>query len=187
VRRALLGIVIMGTIGALILSLVRGEVVLLLFGSAFRTAADATAYQCWYAVLFALLAMIGATLAARDRQKQLAWLASAYALVATPILWIGAGFGATGLAIAALLSAGLNLVYHWVALQRSLPQALALHFTLRLLLILGSGIGLAWIIPQTWIWQLRAIACLTASVIYVVTLVLHSGPRLRGIRLVAST
>jgi lipopolysaccharide exporter len=186
VRRSLFGIVILGTAGALVLSLIREEMVLLLFGTAYRAAADATAYQCWYAVLYAVFAMIGTTLGARDRQKQLAWLATAYALVATPVLWVGASFGAAGLASAALLAASLNLTYHWVVFQRSLRWALPTSFTVTMLLIFSSGLVVGWAVPQSWSWQIRVLICLCALGFYLGIGARSSLPQIRNALLKAS-
>src|SRR5205085_2696401 len=88
VRAAILGLTLLGVAGATSLSLIRREVVQLLFGSPFAAAADALAFLCWFSVLYALLSLIGTSLAATDRQKQLATLTTAYTIIATPILWL---------------------------------------------------------------------------------------------------
>jgi len=160
VHGALLGITLLGTGGALVISILRTEIVGILFGQAYRATADALAFQCWYVVLLAIFTLIGTELAARDRQKWLAGLSTAYTLIALPILWLGAGTGATGLAIAMVVAGLVNMTYHWVVFQRSLPRPVSGLFTLRLVLIAGAGMLLALTIPQAWALWTRALVSL---------------------------
>jgi O-antigen/teichoic acid export membrane protein len=164
IRRALLGITLIGTIGALAISLLRQEVVLLLFGTAYGSAADAMAFQSWYSVWLAIYSLLGTSLAATDKQRWLAWLSTCYALLAVPILWWGAGHGATGLAATMVGAAVINMPYHWVIFQRSLPCPLTTSFTLSLITILGGGITIAWLIPPTlhFLWRLALLIVLLA-------------------------
>jgi O-antigen/teichoic acid export membrane protein len=150
VRRALVGLTLLGVAGATTVSLMRGELVRVLFGGAFRSAANAIAMQCWCVMLYCILSLVGTSLAASDRQKQLAMLSTAYVLVATPVLWLGAGFGASGLAAASLVAAAVNMTYHWVVFEKSLPYRLPVSFLLRLLLTMGLGVAFASSIPQEW-------------------------------------
>ena len=147
VERALVGITLLGVAGAAAISLLRQEVVLLLFGPAYRATADAMAYQCWYTELLSVYSLIGTALAARDRQKWLAGLCTCYTALATPILWWGAGRGAAGLALAIVAGAVLNMGYHWEVFQRRLPRRLGAAYTLRLLALQGAGMALAWLVP----------------------------------------
>ena len=166
IRLSLLSISLFGAAGATTISFLRQELVLLLFGPAYQLTADAMAFQCWFTVLMAIYSLIGTTLAARDRQKWLAFLSSVYTVLSLPILWFGAGYGATGLATAILLGAILNLPYHWAAFQRSLPQPLSTPFALAVLLILGTGMILGWAVPQTWPWSTRALLAVLVSAGY---------------------
>ncbi len=149
VKHALLGLTVLGVTGALSISLLRQEIVALLFGNAYRASADALAFQCWYSALFAIFSFIGVVLAARDRQKWLAALSSAFALVSTPLLWFGSGYGASGLALAALGTAVVNMTYHWVALQRCLPKPLTAAFVVLLAAAFVAGMLVSWAAPQT--------------------------------------
>jgi O-antigen/teichoic acid export membrane protein len=162
VRRAFWGINLLGTVGFLVVSLLRKEIILCLFGVAYKAAADAMAFQCWYCLLFANFALIGNVLAARDRQRWLAGLSTCYVLLSTPILWWGAGHGATGLAVAMLGAAGINMSYHWIVFQRILPWPLSLSFAFRAALTLGGGIAAAWAIPQSWPWLGRLVLSVVA-------------------------
>lgn len=145
VRRTLIMVMALGTAGALVISLVRWEIVTMLFGAAYLPSADAMAFQVWFSVLYSLYCLMGVTMAAADKQVWMAWLATAYAAIAVPLQWWGAGYGATGLAVAVVAGAVVSLWYHWIAFQRSLPRALPLSFTLELagILVLGAGVAAA--------------------------------------------
>jgi O-antigen/teichoic acid export membrane protein len=155
IQAAVLGLTVLGVAGATSLSLIRYEVVLVLFGPAFLPAADALAFLCWFSVLYALLSLIGTSLSATDRQKQLATLTTAYAVIALPILWLGSGQGATGLALAVLGSAVVNMTYHWIAFQRSLPRPLPATFVAQLVLLGLAGVAVAWGVPTDWALAIR--------------------------------
>lgn len=167
IQRVLLGITLIGTVGALSISLLRQEVVLLLFGPAYSFAADAMAFQCWYSVWLAIYSVIGISLAATDKQRWLAWLSTCYALLSVPILWLGAGYGATGLAGAMVGAAVINIPYHWMTFQRSLPCPLTPSFTLSLAMVLGGGFTVAWLIPQSLhlLWRLALLTVLVALLV----------------------
>ncbi|HEY3060225.1 MAG TPA: lipopolysaccharide biosynthesis protein [Chloroflexota bacterium] len=158
VRGALVGTVALGTAGAILVSAVRQEVVLQLFGSAYAPAADIVVAQCWYSVLLAITTLMGTVLAARERQRQLAILSTAYAVCATPLLWFAAQLGAHGLALGMTLTTALGLSYHWFALQRCLPRRLPSSLGLGLALVVVLGMVFTWGVPQAWAWPLRLLA-----------------------------
>ncbi len=151
-------IVIAGSGFALAISLVRFEVVELLFGSAYSGSADAMAFQCWYSVLFGILCLLGTSLAACDKQRWLALLTTAYTLVALPLIWIGTAHGATGLAAGLLTGAAINLVYHWIVFQKSLPGRLEPSLVPRLISILGCAALIGRFIPLAWPLVFKAAA-----------------------------
>jgi O-antigen/teichoic acid export membrane protein len=155
VRRALIGIALLATALALAVSLLRREAVLVLFGPEYQRAADAMALQCWYTVLYSIHSVIGTVFAARDRQGWMAKLAFPTTAITLPIVWIGTGYGATGLAAAVGLAALLNLTYLWVFFQRSLPERLDRPLAALLIAILLGGLTLAWGIPQGWSFPVR--------------------------------
>lgn len=172
VRRALLGITLLGTLGALAVSLLRQELILLLFGTSYRASADAMAFQCWYLVLLAIYSLIGTTLAARDRQRWLAWLSTIYAASSIIILWLGAGGGAAGLARAILGTAVIGLVYHWIAFQHTLPKRLTTSFTLGLVGVFGGGLTIAGVTPLTVPLRWRFALCAGSLAVLVVGVML---------------
>jgi O-antigen/teichoic acid export membrane protein len=155
-KRALLLITLFGTAFAVGIGLMRQEIILLIYGTTYRLAANALYYQAWYTVLLVIYSLIGTTLAANDQQKTLSALSTIYAFVSVPILWWGAGYGAIGLAMAMLGAVIINLPYHWFYYQRNLSQRIGKGLTLKLVAILGGGMVITWAIPQTIdvIWRL---------------------------------
>ncbi|MCL4544113.1 MAG: oligosaccharide flippase family protein [Chloroflexi bacterium] len=149
VRRALLGIALLGSVGATTVGLLRSELALFFFGSAYLPAADSVAFQCWYTVLFAVYSLVGTVLAARDRQRWLAWLSTCYAVSTVPIVWLGAGGGASGLAASMLLAAVVGLSYHWYVLQKAMPYPFAMGDVLLPTSFLAVGAAAGWLTPQS--------------------------------------
>jgi len=132
---------------ALVISLIRVEVVELLFGNAYTDSATAMAFQCWYTVLYAILCLLGTSLAASDKQRWLAQLATANTLVALPLIWIGTAHGATGLAAGLTVAMAIDLVYVWIVFQKSLPGRLNPGLVVRYFTILGCAAISSRLIP----------------------------------------
>jgi O-antigen/teichoic acid export membrane protein len=174
-QKAISGIVIMGTLGALIISLLRNEVVFFLFGSAYKSTADALAYQCWYVVLYSILCMIGTSLGANDKQDLLAKLSTAYSLISLPILWFGSGYGATGLAVAILIGCVVNMSYHYYYFQKSLPSPMRYQDTFQSLGILVVGAVFAWFVPTIWPLMARITLSLLFCAGFVYYFILSTG------------
>lgn len=112
---------IVGTIGCLVISMFKSEVVLLLYGESYASTGEVLNLQCWYMVLFSVFGFIGNTLGAADKQKWIASLSIFYACVNAPLLWYCSKFGATGLSYGYLVGAVLNLTYHIYYLQKAMP------------------------------------------------------------------
>ncbi len=143
-----LGISLIGTMIALIISILRMDIVVLLFGLRYAHSADAMAYQCWYTVLYAIFCMIGISLSASDKQNWLAMLATAYCAIALPFLWIGSHYGAVGLAIGILIAACVNMVYHWIIFQRANTKRISLMISLLIFIFPLIGFLLSFTLPQ---------------------------------------
>lgn len=143
-----LGISLVGTMIALIISILRMDIVVLLFGLSYTHSADAMAYQCWYTVLYAMFCMIGISLAASDKQNWLAILSTAYSTIALPFLWIGSQYGAVGLAIGILIAACVNMVYHWIIFQRTSIKNISLMISLLIFVFPLIGFLLSFTFPQ---------------------------------------
>lgn len=149
VCRAALGLALLGSAGALTVSLLRSELVMVIFGSSYSVTADAIAFQVWYTVIYSLHVLVGTVLAASDRQAWLATLSSGYAAFSLPILWWSAANAATGLALGILFAAVVSIFIHWAVLMRLVPDRRLLVVSMVILVsLLGAGL-LAWRIPQT--------------------------------------
>ena len=147
VRESLFGITIMGTGAALCVTLLRNEIVMVLFGPAYAPAADAMAYQVWGSIFAAIYWLIGTTLAAGDKQNLLALLSTGYTCLSLPLVYWGSKHGATGLAAATVAGALVNMPYHWMAFQKVLPRRIAGKTALTLLAVLGLSMAASLFLP----------------------------------------
>lgn len=147
IEKGLKFIVYIGGGSAFLISLFRTEIVAILFGSKYSSSAEALAFQCWYTVLFAILGLIGTSFMASQKERWLAVLSTAYVIIATPIVWFGAVYGATGLAVGITIGASINLIYHLYYFQKSLPEKFPLIFALRFFIILSGAVLGSWCIP----------------------------------------
>jgi O-antigen/teichoic acid export membrane protein len=155
VKKAMVIIIIIGSCLGLCISLVRAEVVLMLFGPGFEQCADILMYQCWLTLFLAIYSLIGTVLSARDRQRTLAMVSTVYAVATIPFVWIGSAHGAVGLAIGMLLGTIINFVYHWIVFQRIMPIGFAARESLLLLGLVGLFAVPAWWLPSTTNWIIR--------------------------------
>lgn len=155
VKHALTGLVLFGTILAVSVSMFRREIILIIFGELYLSAADTLAFQCWHVLFMAVFGLIGMSLAAKDKQSMSAILSTFYALIAVPILWFGAASGAKGLAMAMLLSAVINMSYHWIIFQKCFPAPYPLSFSLYLFITIATGMFIAWGVPAELFWPIR--------------------------------
>jgi O-antigen/teichoic acid export membrane protein len=122
-------IIISGILGAVLFALFSNDVVLLLYGDAYKESANVILIQCWFTVLFAIFCTIGTVLSALDQQKLLSRLAMIYATTALPIFFIGTKYGATGLAWAFVIAAFLNMTYHWVIFRNLLEKRISIFYS----------------------------------------------------------
>lgn len=147
IERALKMIIVIGGSCAFLVSLLRMEVVYILFGAKYAGSSNAMAYQCWFTVFYAILCLIGTSLGASDKQRWLAALTTVYTIIAFPIVWFGTAYGATGLAAGMAVAAAINLSYHLYFFIKSLPGKLHPRILVRSILILISAILFSWLIP----------------------------------------
>jgi O-antigen/teichoic acid export membrane protein len=148
VRGALIGTVVLGTVGALLISALRREIVLLLFGVDYLAATDTVVALCWSSVLLALSTLIGTILAARDQQRVLASVSTVYVALSLPIFWFAAARGSEGLAFGIALTSGLGLVFHWLVFQRTLARPLPGSIGAALMGVIVVAIGFTWSFAQ---------------------------------------
>jgi len=167
IRQVLLGIIIIGTAMATFISLFRSEIILIFFGNKYTPSADVIAFLCWHTIFLAIFHLIGISLAARDKQNWLAALSTCSALVSAPILWVGSGHGAVGLAIALLSTSALNIIYHLVIFNRSLPYRLPLFFFLKLFAAFAGGMIITFCTSQSLFWFIRGAVCFLVAILLI--------------------
>lgn len=115
-------LLLLGNAGGFLLSLFSREIIELMYGSEYAKSAQVFNVQIWYTILYSILCYIGMILSAINKQVLLAKLSFAYALIATPCLFVGTFYGSVGLSVGFLLSAVLNLTYHFYFLQKVIPE-----------------------------------------------------------------
>jgi len=129
--KSLMNIIIFsGILGSVLFALFSNDVVHLLYGDAYKTSAKVILIQCWFTVLFAIFCTIGSVLSALDKQKLLSQLSIIYSVTAFPIFFIGAKYGAIGLAWAFVIAAFINMTYHWVIFRNSLDKNISIFYSL---------------------------------------------------------
>lgn len=148
VKWAAIIIATLGSCLALCASLIRRELILVLFGASFMRSADVLMYQCWMTLLGGVYYLIGVVLSARDRQRSLAILSTINAAVTIPFVWFGSMYGAAGLALGMLASALVNFPYHWIVFQRTVPTRFSLRRSAMLLLFISALALPAYVIPS---------------------------------------
>lgn len=146
----------------------RIELTDLLFGPEYGGAANLMAALLWWSVLSGVFSTIGVALAALDRQRLLAGLSTAFALVTGAAILLTMHRGGEAMAFALMLSSAVNLPYHWFFMQRVLPIPLGRR--------IGGGLGgvllltalLSWLVLEDarfWIKLVSALALLPLPVI----------------------
>ena len=137
-------LVIIGIWGCLCFTLFSKEVVLLLYGKEYLGSVKVILTQCWFTLLFGIFCTIGTVLNSFDKQRLLAVLSIVYGILCLPVFFIGSRYGAIGLAWAFVISAYINMTYHWVVFKNLLSPGITLIYTFKLfsILIFASLISL---------------------------------------------
>lgn len=137
-------LVIIGIWGCLCFTLFSKEVVLLLYGREYLDSVNVILTQCWFTLLFGIFCTIGTVLNSFDKQKLLAILSIIYGVLCLPVFFYGSRFGAIGLAWAFVISAYINMTYHWVVFRNILTPGITVIYTVKLfsVLIVASLVSL---------------------------------------------
>ena len=140
IRKLLNFLVIIGVWACICFTLFNREVVLMLYGNAYLGSAKVILIQCWVTLLFSLFSTIGTVLSSYDKQRMLAILSVIHGTIAFPIFYIGSKYGAIGLAWASLISAYINMTYHWIIFRKLLSPNLTFSYSFKLfsLIVLAS-------------------------------------------------
>jgi O-antigen/teichoic acid export membrane protein len=165
-ERALKITLVIGSACAFLVSLLREEVVYLLFGEKYSGSADAAAYQCWYTVLWAIVMLIGTSLLASDKQHLWAVLTTIFTIFSLPIIWFGAGHGATVLAAWKAVGVAITLIFIWPFFKKSLPSGFQSRDVSYSLIVLGLAILCSRLMPNNISLAVKIlIACIILSIL----------------------
>ena len=162
VESALKAALILGSTSIFIVFLFRVEVVNLLFGEKYDGSADAMAYQCLFLVLLGIQFIIGTSFLASDRQRLWAVLTTVFTIFTLPIVWFGADYGATGLAISMSIGVAISLFICWPFFMNKLPAGFKSRSIFLPFIILCLSVILIWLIPPSISISIKIIAaCLS--------------------------
>jgi len=161
IEKALKAALVLGSACAFLVFLLRVEVVSLLFGEKYGGSSDAMAYQCWFIVLLAIQYIFGISLLAGDRQRLWAILTTVYTIIILPIVWFGAGHGATGLAAGMAVGVAISVIFIWPFFKKSLPSGFQSKNVTRSFIVFGIAILSSWLMPNNISLVIRIpIACI---------------------------
>lgn len=133
-RKVLFICTVVGVYFAVFVTLFKGEVVNILYGTEYGSASRVMALQCWYTVMYGIFCINGQTLGAADSQKKLAICSIVYAFVSTPILYFMSKRGAESLAMAFVIASIINLLYIMPVLKKTVGYSLTWKFSFGLVL-----------------------------------------------------
>jgi O-antigen/teichoic acid export membrane protein len=148
IKKALTAIAILGVFGAITVSLFSTEIVSIIYGKSYRNTGLVMTYQCWFTIAFAFFCFFGSIFSSADKQKLLSYMSIAYATVSVPILWKGSHYGAEYLSLAFIITAMINMSYHWYFMQKILPTPLTNTFTIKLFSLIIIPFLLSFLIPE---------------------------------------
>jgi O-antigen/teichoic acid export membrane protein len=129
--------IIAGVWASICFALFSHDFVLLLYGDAYKTAANIILTQCWYTLMFAIFCIIGTVLSALDKQKLLSILSIIYTLISFPLFYFGSKYGAMGLAISFVIAAFINMTYHWIIFRNLLQRGISIVYSFSIFSIIG--------------------------------------------------
>jgi O-antigen/teichoic acid export membrane protein len=143
--KSLLNITIMlGIWASFSFALFSHNVVEFLYGNVYKTTAEIIVIQCWYTLLFAIFCIIGTVLSALDKHRLLSFLSMIYTIISLPLFYLGSKDGAIGLSIAFVISAFINMTYHWIIFRKALDNEITIIYSASLFFIIGLLIYLSY-------------------------------------------
>jgi O-antigen/teichoic acid export membrane protein len=165
IQTALFAIALLGVLGAITVSFFRSEIVTILYGKAYQNTGLVLTYQCWFIISFAFFCFFGSVFSSSDKQKLLSYLSISYALVSVPILWVGSHYGAEYLSLAFIITAVINMSYHWYFMQKALPTPLSKIFTIKLFGLIILPFAFSFLIPENLGLGLKTLIYLSTIVV----------------------
>ncbi|HEY5368238.1 MAG TPA: oligosaccharide flippase family protein [Hanamia sp.] len=110
-------VLILGSTIAMFLTIFSNVWIPLLFGKAYDKSVLAFNYQAWLGVLLCFDLILANVLSATYRQKTLAIIMTIDILIVFPLMYIGAKYGAEGMAKAKLLGGLVTVLYHVIVVM----------------------------------------------------------------------
>ena len=148
-----------GACVALLVGATSQEIVLTTVGPQYRAAIPSFANQIWVLCISALSILLGATLAAMEKQRLLAALSTCNALVALGLVYVGASHDAYVLSSMLVASSVLSLVLSFWVVEAQLKIRMNRKSILRNAAILMTGIVISQILVHIdALWMRLAIA-----------------------------
>jgi O-antigen/teichoic acid export membrane protein len=147
VKRAIFMIVSFGIICCISISLLRNEIVYLIYGKEYSNTGMVMLTQCWYVVYFALLTLYGTLYVVLGKDKLLATLSIINGLVWAPFLWVTSYNGATSISYGFVIGAAINLMTNSIAIHYADNMLISSKILLYVNFIMALGFILTIIIP----------------------------------------
>ena len=147
VKRTLFTIVTIGMMSCWILSLLRNEIVFLIYGEEYISTGMVMLTQCWYVVYFALLSLYGTLYVVLGKDKLLAMLSIINGFVWTPLLWITSKDGAVSISYGFVIGAAINLLTNSIAIHYADSDLISSKWLIELNIIMAIGFIATIIIP----------------------------------------
>jgi O-antigen/teichoic acid export membrane protein len=107
-------VLILGSTIAMLLTVTSSIWLPLFFGSAYNKSILVFNYQAWLGVILCFDLILANVLSSSYRQKILAIIMTIDVLIIFPLMYIGAGYGANGMALAKLIGGIITVLYHVV-------------------------------------------------------------------------
>lgn len=139
VKRALFMIITIGMMSCLFLSLLRNEIVYLIYGEEYRSTGMVMLTQCWYVVYFAVLSLYGTLYVVLGKDKLLAALSIINGLVWMPLLWITSMDGAVSISYGFVIGAAINLITNSIAIHYADSNLISTKWLIELNIIMAIG------------------------------------------------
>lgn len=157
--------VIIGVWACICFTLFSREVVLLLYGKAYLGSAKVMLIQCWFTLLYGIFCTIGTVLSSFDKQRTLAILSIIYGTLALPIFYMGAKYGAIGLAWAFVIAAYIHMTYHWIVFKNLLSPYLTFSYSFKLFSIIILATICSLFVPFEYSFTLKIILGISITLI----------------------
>src|ERR1035437_89648 len=158
-------LVIIGVWGCICFTLFSKEVVLLLYGKAYLDSAKVILIQCWFTMLYSIFCTIGMVLSSYDKQRTLAILSIIYSILALPIFYMGAKYGAIGLAWAFVIAAYINMTYHWIVFKNLLSPYLTFNYSFKLFSIIILATICSLFVPFEYNFIIKIVVGISVTII----------------------